>query len=1039
MKHLTRVLLLFVLVSGIAQASQQPRFENGLRSVLSRVDNSTLVPVLVAFDNPLSPKRIQEEVRGKNLVERRAYVITRLKDHFRETSSKSMEFLHQEVNAGYASQLYPLWIANAAVVHLRADRIKALLELGEVERIRYDYPYPIERVFDDRRDVTGEGVDEEVGLDAVSWGVERIGAPELWAQGFTGEGKLITIIDSGTYIEHADLNDHIWINPGEIPGNGEDDDQNGFIDDVHGWSFMFDNNDISDVQGHGTKTAGIAVGDGTNGDTTGVAPDATLMVLQNYDPTGQISSEATHFVAVQYAVENGADVITCSMSYDRVDSIPIIPDYVTARYTNGMSLAAGVIQANSTGNDGDDIGVPWNISNPANCPPPFLHPDQTLIGGITSILGCGMYTVSGTIHSDSDRGVAAWEEEYYPIEFQDYPWDHGDQFGLLKPDLVGPSGVRTLSRSGGYWSSFAGTSASTPSLGGALVLLRSIHQQATPEVIAEAVMMTAIDTGPAGFDTAYGAGEYRVDLAHEYLDEMFDYGSLHLSITTEDSGEPENLLLLIGDGEIRRPLHALNSTVDRILPGTYNIRLEAEGYDVVEAMDVVIEQDVATELELELPLFNEGILPVSVNEEIEWDETLTVNFSIANNHQLARQFEMTFEPASGLDWQEESAIDLSDVITGSARQAVAWFDTSYVLAGLDDTTPTFWRYDSENTLIETVLMPPPFNTYGIQSMCGVDDTLFVTKGTQWLYLLDETFVVCDSIDFSAGTTALRGVAYDTDNGNFYVSNRGGSTISQMTRDGGLVSQVELDDAIMGIAYHPEFFRGPALLLVDNSNGGKGRVKSLVLETADVITEAELSADGEFEVVYSLAMRNMEKRGIWQAQILTNGTGIGIFEREVWEGLYILPSSITVQPGGGSFDFSFYPESLPDDAEYQYRIHFRNLTDGWDTNVPVAITVRPVSALEGQDDLLPSQFALHEPWPNPFNPTVQLAFDLPRSGRASLRIVNLLGQTVTVLQEGQMQAGRHTVTWNGASAASGMYLAVLEMGAERSFRKMMLLK
>lgn len=78
-------------------------------------------------------------------------------------------------------------------------------------------------------------------------------------------------MDTGCLITHLDLEDNIWVNEDEIPNNLMDDDDNGFIDDYHGWNFVDDNEDLEDVNGHGTSAAGILVGNGTRGDTTGVA------------------------------------------------------------------------------------------------------------------------------------------------------------------------------------------------------------------------------------------------------------------------------------------------------------------------------------------------------------------------------------------------------------------------------------------------------------------------------------------------------------------------------------------------------------------------------------------------------------------------------------------------------------------------------------------------------------------------------------------------------------------------------------------------
>ena len=106
---------------------------------------------------------------------------------------------------------------------------------------------------------------------ALQTALERIGAPEAWQYttgGLTDNGTeiVIGVIDSGTDTNHEDLIDNLWINPGEIPGNGVDDDGNGFVDDVTGWNFINNSPDqVLDNEGHGSKVSGVLGARGNNG------------------------------------------------------------------------------------------------------------------------------------------------------------------------------------------------------------------------------------------------------------------------------------------------------------------------------------------------------------------------------------------------------------------------------------------------------------------------------------------------------------------------------------------------------------------------------------------------------------------------------------------------------------------------------------------------------------------------------------------------------------------------------------------------------
>jgi len=150
-----------------------------------------------------------------------------------------------------------------------------------------------------------------------------ISALEAWDKEIGDPALVIAVIDSGVAYEHPDLIQNVWTNRGEIPGNGLDDDGNGFPDDLHGWDFVNDDNNPSDYSvdlygdGHGTHVAGVIAAAGNNGiGTTGVMWRAQIMSLQVFDlfevnAFGGIQNTLI-LAAVEYAVKNGARIINCS-------------------------------------------------------------------------------------------------------------------------------------------------------------------------------------------------------------------------------------------------------------------------------------------------------------------------------------------------------------------------------------------------------------------------------------------------------------------------------------------------------------------------------------------------------------------------------------------------------------------------------------------------------------------------------------------------------------------------------------------------------
>lgn len=144
------------------------------------------------------------------------------------------------------------------------------------------------------------------------WNLNSINAPEVWAHGITGEGVVVAVVDTGVDMSHRELSSSIWVNPGEIPGNGIDDDHNGFVDDVHGWDFSGGDNDPTDLNGHGTHVAGTIAAANDGFGSTGVAYGATIMPVRVLGPDGS-GSVADVAAGIRYAVDNGADVINLSL------------------------------------------------------------------------------------------------------------------------------------------------------------------------------------------------------------------------------------------------------------------------------------------------------------------------------------------------------------------------------------------------------------------------------------------------------------------------------------------------------------------------------------------------------------------------------------------------------------------------------------------------------------------------------------------------------------------------------------------------------
>jgi len=135
-----------------------------------------------------------------------------------------------------------------------------------------------------------------------------IDAPEAWDI-TTGDTNIVVgVIDTGIDYDHPDLEDNIWTNWGEIPNNGIDDDNNGYIDDIHGWDFCNNDNDPMDDNGHGTHVAGIIGGSSNNGvGVSGIAWDVRIMALKYLSQWGY-GNTSDAVSAIEYANSMGVNI-----------------------------------------------------------------------------------------------------------------------------------------------------------------------------------------------------------------------------------------------------------------------------------------------------------------------------------------------------------------------------------------------------------------------------------------------------------------------------------------------------------------------------------------------------------------------------------------------------------------------------------------------------------------------------------------------------------------------------------------------------------
>jgi len=981
-----------------------------LRAAMSD-KNGDLLPVLMVYDNPVSAEDLVLELDRLSPEKRRKKVLEALKKKSQKIHRNAIMVLDDPENRPQVEDVTHLYMAGALAFRASSNVVEQLGGLMDNAILCLDKSYDLTSAT--TRGAIG-GPDKAARADTV-WSVKFINADDVWNQlGLTGDGVLVGHIDSGVDVDHPDLVHRIWNNADEIPGNGIDDDGNGFVDDWRGWDFGDDDNNPNDdgaSPGHGTHTAGTVAGDGTNGTQTGVAPGATIMPCKAFANDGS-GTLGMVWASQQYCVENGARVITMSLG---------IPGEVPASYMRNERVNcanirdAGVIFFNSAGNDHYEYDPPIELGLSARVPAPWIDgaAGPANLGGTITVGGTGY--LNNSVYGSSSRGPAKWDDV---DPFNDWPYNPGN--GLIKPDIAAPGvGVNSTTVGGGYsGDSWSGTSMACPHAAGLAALMLEKNPSLSPAGVDSLMELNAIDLGVTGKDNAFGSG--RIDAL----------AIVNATPTSQSADLVQSGLLPdpAGDGvldpgetsELAIELTNVSTVVDAV--GV------TAGLDVVSNPYVTVNDGYA--VFPDVPLDGGTSTNVSsaftldVGSDAPQGYAFTMLLTVNSGAYFTRTFEIDWYV--GLpDWRTHNIGDIFLTVTdqgiigymdqnqaegegmGLADGGSGLYVGSFWLA--DDPTYVCNRDFGGGDLREWVVNEDPngrvadlgseasdqtfkaiFNDGAHPSPRDVvvDQTSFAFSGID-----ENNFVILEYKVSNNGTTDMatvhNGVFCDFDIGDS-GTNLGGTDVPRnltyMYASGG-----------------PYF--GIALL------GGPNTAANTTLINNPTYVYPDLHVDDGFKVRFLRGVINVPTTPAADDWSALTSNEISLMAGQSATSVYALVAGETLEEIQDAVDAA--------NAAY-------NPSSAVSTDNPVKL------------------FRLAQNHPNPFNPVTNIKFSVANAGHVELAVYDLSGRLVRTLISETRGAGDHEVLWDGkdqsgGAVPSGMYFYRFTSDGETTARKMTLVK
>ncbi len=495
--------ILLLLTSAPAIAGH---YTSDFSDYMASLDNGQeMTAAVITMADRVDLRALQDRLYAER-ADRRAWheaVVRALQEKATLTQADLIARLETLIREGKVEKYLPLWVGNVIIVSATREALDEIAARPDVDEIAPDYEIENIEPIDQGNEPVIAG--HEIGL-------ERINADDCWAIGITGQGRLVSNIDTGVLGTHVALSDRWAGNDPRYTGHPE-----------WAWLDPYTTNWPlpNDAGGHGTHTMGTICGRSDAGDTVGVAIDAQWIAAAAIDRGGGIPRTVSDAIlSFQWIADPDSDRSTvwdvpdvCSNSWGVTTSHGYPPCDETFWTVIDGCEAAGCVVVFAAGNEGPTAS---SLRRPAD-------------RATTPLSTFSVGAVDGSnpslpIASFSSRGPSNCTPDGMPT---------------FKPEVVAPGvNVRSSYNSGGY-TTMSGTSMACPHVSGVVALIRQANPNLTTEQVKQIIYDTAADLGDPGEDNTYGNGVVdayaAVQLALSYLQ---GWGTLAGVVTDQATGNP---------------------------------------------------------------------------------------------------------------------------------------------------------------------------------------------------------------------------------------------------------------------------------------------------------------------------------------------------------------------------------------------------------------------------------------------------------------------------------------------------------------------